>query len=240
MASGVATDPQLDPELDRPLRLGELVAVAARIYGTRPLEFVGIGLLQAGALAATLWLPLAAAMVVAALAFGLAFATVVRLVVEDPLLTALRRSLELFPVVVALGLAVGIPFSLASSYVIFIILAVAWLGLWAFAIPAAMLETPERLSVSGRIAHAAKRSLQLARAEYLHACGATAILIVITLLVGIVLAVLLSGFADNSQQAAVAISQVVLSPFFFIGLTVLYFEQRARAALVARLAGGVS
>jgi hypothetical protein len=60
------------------------------------------------------------------------------------------------------------------------------------------------------------------------------LLVVITLLVGIVLAVPLSSFADNSQQAAVAISQIVLSPFFFIGLTVLYFEQQVRASTVAR------
>lgn len=230
----------VDVEISGPLRIGEVIAAAARIYGTRPLEFVCVGVLQAGALAATLWLPLAAAVVVVALAFGLAFATVVRLVVRDSFLSALRRPLELLPVIITLGLVVGIPFSLASSYVIFILLAVAWLGLWAFAIPAAMVETPERPSMPGRISHAARRSLQLARAEYLHACGVAALLVVITLLVGIVLAVLLSSFADNSQQAAVAISQVVLSPFFFIGLTVLYFEQQARAATVARSADGVS
>ncbi len=227
-------------EISGPLRVVEVIAAALRIYGTRPLAFVCIGVLQAGALAATLWLPYAAAVIVVALAFGLAFAAVVRLVVRDSFLSALRRPLELLPAIVTLGLVVGIPFSLASSYVLFIVLAVAWLGLWAFAIPAAVVETPDRPGMPGRIVHAAKRSVQLARTDYLHACGVTALLIVMTLLVGIVLALLLSGFADNSQQAAVAISQIVLSPFFFIGLTVLYFEQQVRAAAVARPADGVS
>ena len=40
---------------------------------------------------------------------------------------------------------------------------------------------------------------------------------------------LLAGFADNSQSAAIAIAQIVLAPFFFLGLGVLYFSQRARA-----------
>jgi hypothetical protein len=52
---------------------------------------------------------------------------------------------------------------------------------------------------------------------------------VITLLIGVVLAIALFNFAENGQIAAIAISQIVLSPFFFIGLSVLYFEQQARA-----------
>jgi hypothetical protein len=40
----------------------------------------------------------------------------------------------------------------------------------------------------------------------------------------------LVGFADNGQVAAGALVQLVLAPFFFLGLSVLYFEQRARVA----------
>ena len=39
------------------------------------------------------------------------------------------------------------------------------------------------------------------------------------------------SFADNATRIAIAIVQVVLAPFFFLGLSVLYFEQRARAAV---------
>ena len=73
--------------------------------------------------------------------------------------------------------------------------------------------------------------IRLARAEYLHALGVIAALIIIYLVLGIGLGVALVGFADNGRLIAVALVQVVLAPFFFIGLSVLYFEQRARAAV---------
>jgi hypothetical protein len=46
---------------------------------------------------------------------------------------------------------------------------------------------------------------------------------------GIVLAATLVGFADNGRAVAVAIAQVILAPLFFLGLSVLYFEQKVRA-----------
>jgi hypothetical protein len=46
---------------------------------------------------------------------------------------------------------------------------------------------------------------------------------------GIVLATALVGFAENGREIAVAISQVLLAPVFFFGLSVLYYEQKVRA-----------
>ncbi len=46
---------------------------------------------------------------------------------------------------------------------------------------------------------------------------------------GQLLVALLRGFADNGGLAATALVQIVLAPFFFLGLSVLYFEQKARA-----------
>ncbi len=218
-----------DVEIRKPLRIGDLLAAAMRIYGSRPLAFLAMGLVQAGALIATVWLPFAADLVVVALAFGIAFALVVRLVVGDSIKAAARRTLDRLPVVATLGLVIGIPFSFAASFLIFLIVAAAWLGLSTFAIPAAMIEEPEDTRYAGRVAHALRRTVELARAEYVHAFAVAAIMIVLTLLVGIVLALALFSFADNGRIAAVALSQVVLSPFFFIGLTVLYFDQQARA-----------
>lgn len=217
------------PDIDRPLRTGELIAATLQIYGARALPYLTMGLLQAGALIATVWLPFVGDLLVVALAFGVAFAAVARLVAGDPFETALRRALESLPIVLTLGLVVGIPFSLASSFLIFLILAAAWLGVSAFAIPVAMIEQPEEEGFSARLAYALRRTVELARVEYVHAFGVAALLIVITLLVGIVLAVALFSFAENGRIAATALSQIVLSPFFFIGLSVLYFDQRARA-----------
>ena len=82
-----------------------------------------------------------------------------------------------------------------------------------------------------RIAYSLLRSIRLARAEYLHALGVIAALLMIYLLIGIVLGVALVGFAENGEVIAAALVQVVLAPFFFLGLSILYFEQRARPAV---------
>lgn len=216
-------------EIRKPLRIGDLLAAAVRIYGSRPLAFLATGLIQGCALIATVWLPFAADLVLVALSFGVAFAVVARLVVGDSIEAAGQRTLGLLPVVASLALVVGIPFSFAASFLIFLIVAAAWLGLSTFAIPVAMIEAPEEASYAGRMAYALRRTVELARVEYVHAFGVAAIMIVLTLLVGVILSLALFSFAENGRVAALALSQIVLSPFFFIGLSVLYFDQQARA-----------
>jgi hypothetical protein len=49
-----------------------------------------------------------------------------------------------------------------------------------------------------------------------------------------VLAGTLIGFAENGRVVAAAIAQVVLAPVFYLGLSVLYFEQRVREVASAR------
>ena len=73
------------------------------------------------------------------------------------------------------------------------------------------------------------RSLSLARVEILHAIGIVAALMLVYIVLGLVLASALIGFADNGREIAVAIAQVLLSPLLFLGLSVLYFDQNARA-----------
>lgn len=212
-----------------PLRISDLLAAAVRIYGSRPVTFLATGLIQGLALVATVWLPFAADLAIVALSFGIAYALIVRLIVGDTIEAAGRCTLELLPVVASLALVVGIPFSFAASFLVFLIVAAAWLGLSTFAIPVAMVEAPEDTSYAGRMTHALRRTVQLARVEYVHAFGVAAIMIVLTLLVGVILSLALFSFAENGRVAALALSQVVLSPFFFIGLSVLYFDQQARA-----------
>jgi hypothetical protein len=216
-------------EIRRPLRIGDLLAASVRIYAARPISYLATGLIQAGALIATVWLPFAADLVLVSFSFGVAYALVARLVIGDEIESAGRRTLELLPVVLSLALVVGVPFSFAASFLIFLIVAAAWLGLSTFAIPVAMLEEPDQPGYAGRMAYALRRTVELARVEYIHAFGVAAIMIVLTLLVGVILSLALFSFAENGRVAALALSQVVLSPFFFIGLSVLYFDQQARA-----------
>src|SRR5918992_969477 len=51
----------------------------------------------------------------------------------------------------------------------------------------------------------------------------------VLLLLGRVLGAALVGFAENGGFVAFLIVQALLGPFFFLGLSVLYFEQTARA-----------
>lgn len=209
-------------EIDKPLRLSELLGAAIRLYGQRPLVFFAIGLIQAGAFVAAQALPLGGGLAVVSLAFVFAFAIVTRVVSGDRLGTALAATARALPSLVLLAVVVGVPFTLGSSVILLWIVAVLWLALTAFAIPVLMLEREG-------IAMSLRRTIDLARIEFLHALGVTAALFLIDLVIGILLARALSGYADQTQIAAIALTQLVLSPFFFLGLTVLYFEQQARA-----------
>ena len=216
-------------EIDRPLRLGELLAAALQIFGGRAWAFVSLGVLQAAALVAAAVTPIPVGIAILAATFAAAFAAAVRIVVGDSFGEAVRRTAAAVPVLLPLAFIVAVPFYLGSAWLLLLVVSVGWLGLTAFAIPVAMVERPADGSWLGRVSYALQRTLTLARTEYLHAVAVAAALVVIYIVVGIVLAVALASFADNGRVAAQALAQIVLAPFFFIGLSVLYFEQKARA-----------
>ena len=148
----------------------------------------------------------------------------------DPLAEAWAQTGLRLPTLLVLALVVAVPFALAVTQLYLFLLAVAWLALTGFAIPVAMLEQdPEGKTWFDRLGFTLFRSVSLARVEYLHAMGIAAALVVVYIVLGIVLASALVGFAENGREVAVAIAQVVLAPLFFLGLSVLYFEQRVRA-----------
>jgi hypothetical protein len=121
---------------------------------------------------------------------------------------------------------------------VLLIFGVAWLAFVGLSIPVAMLERPAgRDAWYDRIALALTRATELARAEYLHVLGVISAFVVVYLLLGPVIAVLLTGFADNGRLAATLIANGVVGPFFFLGLSLLYFEQRARAQLTTSKVG---
>lgn len=217
--------------IDRPLKLGELVAETVRLYGERIWATVSIALLLAGALlAASVVDHLAAFVVIVALAFTVAYAVAARIVCGDALAEAWAQVGVRVPVLLALTVVVSVPFVLGIVDVVILFFSVAWLAFVGLAIPVAMLERQvEDTPWYGRIGYALTRASELARAEYLHMLGVSAALVLAYALLGPVLAVLLTGFADNGSLAASVIASAVIGPFFFLGLSVLYFEQRARA-----------
>jgi hypothetical protein len=70
--------------------------------------------------------------------------------------------------------------------------------------------------------------VRLARADYVHALGSIAALVITIFLSGLVLVVLLHGFGDQAVRAAALLSLLVLAPVFLLGTALLYLDQSAR------------
>ena len=103
----------------------------------------------------------------------------------------------------------------------FDLLTLAFFAFVSLAVPAAL---KERL----RFADAVRRGIRLARADYVHALGSLAALVIVIFLSGLVLVVLLHGFGDQAIRAAALISLLVLAPVFLLGAALLYVDQSAR------------
>jgi hypothetical protein len=216
--------------IDRPLKLGEILAETVRLYGERILAVVGIGVFLAGSLlAADVIGHVTVFVVIVSLAFTVAYAVSARVAAGDPAVEAWAQVGLRVPVLLVLTLVVSVPFVLGRVDPLLLVFSVAWLAFVGLSIPVAMIErSPEAEAWYTHIGFALSRSTALARAEYLHVLGVMAAFVLVFLLLGPVLAILLAGFADNGGVAAGLIANGVIGPFFFLGLSLLYFEQRAR------------
>ena len=215
--------------VERPLALGEVFAETIRIYGERFWAASGIGAVAAAAFVVGGLVHPAAAIVLLSLVFTGAWAAATRLVSGDRFGEAWAQVALHAPVLLVFTIVASLPFALAVSQLFLIIFAVGWIALTGFSIPASVAEAPgEGEGVIRRIAGVLQRSVEISRAEYFHAAGVIAALVGVYVVCGFLIAGLLVGFADNSGFVAVTLVQLVLAPFFFLGLAVLYFEQRAR------------
>jgi hypothetical protein len=217
--------------IDRPLKLGDIFAETVRVYGDRIWSVAGIGVFLAGSLLAAIVIGhVVAFIVIVALAFTAAYAVSSRVVVGDPATEAWAQVGLRLPVLLALTVIVSVPFVLGRVDPILLLFGVAWLAFVGLSIPVAMLERdPDQNAWYGSISFSINRATALARAEYLHVLGVMAAFVGVYLLLGPLLAILLTGFADNGSTVATVIANGVLGPFFFLGLSLLYFEQKARA-----------
>jgi hypothetical protein len=87
-----------------------------------------------------------------------------------------------------------------------------------------------------RFRDALVRGRQLATADYAHALGSLAALVVVVGIAGNTLSALLHTQGDNGQRLAVFLSDLVLSPMLFLGGALLYLDQAARVVGSARAA----
>ena len=222
--------PARSPVVDRPLALGEVLAETVRLYGERLWAAWGLGLFVGLVFLVTALTHPAADVAILSPTLALVYGASARVVSGDTFAEAWAQVGVRLPVLLVLALVVIVPFAIAASYLLLLLVAAAWLALTGFSIPVAMLERDAaRTSLLQRLGYALRRSLVLARAEYVHAAGVSAALVLLYVLLGTLLAQLLVGFGESGRIPALILVQVVLAPFFFIGLSVLYFEQTARA-----------
>jgi hypothetical protein len=121
----------------------------------------------------------------------------------------------------AVALLIWLPFP-ALRAISLNLLGIAWLAFIGLAVPAAMVE---RL----RFRDALVRGRELGTADYVHALGSLAALVVVVGLASNTLSAVLHTQGDNGQRVAVFLSDLVLSPLLFVGGALLYVDQAARA-----------
>jgi hypothetical protein len=142
-------------------------------------------------------------------------------------LWACRVVLGARPNAVAVGVAVLIWLPFPALRALYVLPGLAWLALMGLAVPATMVE---RLGFRDALV----RGRRLGSADYVHALGAIAALVIVVGIAANTLSVLLHTQGDNGQRAAVFLSDLVLSPLLFLGAAVLYVDQAARAVRSAR------
>lgn len=120
---------------------------------------------------------------------------------------------------VAVAVAVWLPFPVLRA--VYVLPGLAWLAFIGLSVPAAMAE---RLSFRAAL----ERGRRLGTADYVHALGSLAALVVVVGVAEAALAALLHSQGDNGQRVAVALSDLVLSPLLYLGGALLYVDQAAR------------
>jgi hypothetical protein len=117
------------------------------------------------------------------------------------------------------GLIVFLPFPILLR--LYVLPALALFGLLGLAVPAAVYE---RLDVRAAL----RRGWQLGRVDAVHAIGGMATLALVYGVSRLALLVLLHTQAQQAQNVAGVLADLVLSPLLFIGATLLYVDQAAR------------
>jgi len=210
------------PELPAPLppgerTVGQLIAETIRAYGKHFWRALALGI------------PLAVA---DQLSIGQApLAQMAVFLILLPLFVgayiyACRLLLDARPTVVAaaVGALIWLPFPTLRA--IYILPGLAWLALVGLGVPAAMVE---RL----RFRPALIRGRELGVADYIHALGSLAALVIVVGVAETTLSALLHTQSDTDARVAVFLSDLVLSPLLFLGGAMLYVDQAARVGLQA-------
>jgi hypothetical protein len=216
--------PPLPPETRT---VGQLVAETLKLYGTRfwPSLSLGIGPALLGVGAAELDGATRVAVVLGAGPFVLSASYAGAVALVQPI----GRGRYLAVALVA-GFIAFLPICVSRLWIFpgIYLLVLAWLALVGLAVPAALVERRGLLD-------ALRRGVRLARADYVHALGSLATLVITIFLTGLVLFFLLRELSDQALRVAALLALLVLSPVFVLGAALLYVDQAARVKSGPRL-----
>jgi hypothetical protein len=206
--------PPLPPETRT---IGQLVAESIRFYGRRfwlalPLG-ASVAVLEQVLIEFRNEVRLVLLATVGGVLLSASYASASALVAE----TRLTRDTAL--VAVSAGAVAFVPFPFLVLG--FVLPGLAWLAFVGLAVPAAVIE---RLGFRA----AFRRATELARADYVHALGSLATLVILYVLTRLVLVLLLRGSGDQTERVAIFLADLVISPMLFLGAALLYFDQKAR------------
>jgi hypothetical protein len=196
--------------------IGQLVAESIRLYGAQFVRALPLGLVVAAINQASLGLGREATSLVLLLAgplFTLAYAYAAQLVAGRV------ASVRSWLVALGAGSLVWIPAALLFPW--FALAAVLWLALVGLCVPAAVVEGTSFTS-------SLRRGLELGRADYLHAAGSLATIVILFVLTRLGLALLLESQAENTVRTAIFLADAVLAPLLFLSGALLYVDQEAR------------
>jgi hypothetical protein len=213
--------PKSDEPLPAPLppetrTVGQLVAETLKLYGEHFLRALGIGVPIAALGLVTTTVSGTVVYVVAPLLTGVLGSTAYVYAVALAHGTRDRQRLRTAWVA---GFLVFVP--VTFLVIGFILPALAWIAAVGLAVPAIAVEG---LGLRAGFA----RGWKLARADYAHALGGLATLAILVFVCQLFLVFLLHGAADQAIEGAFVMANIVLSPLLFLGLSLLYVDQRAR------------
>jgi hypothetical protein len=212
--------PELPPSAPPETRTsGQLVAEALRLYGRRFWAALALG---AGPLVVVLAVTaLSGRAGLVFLATGGAFVFTVCYVLAVRLAADLSIDRSSIVTALAIGVLVFAPVPFLTVSLLFP--GLIWLAFFGLAVPVALIER-------GGFRQSIRRSIALARVDFVHALGSLAALIIVGFISAIGLAFLLGQFGEQSRVLAALIPLVLVSPLLFLGSALLYFDQTARLA----------
>jgi hypothetical protein len=210
--------PPLPPPLPPETRtVGQLVAEAIRLYGRRFWLALPLGLSVAVLEQVLIEFEPEVRLVLLATVGGALLS--VSYAAASALAADRRLTRRSALVATAAGTVAFVPFPLLVLG--FVLPGVAWLAFVGLVVPVAVIE--------GRGFRAAfRRALELSRADYVHALGSLATLVILYVLTRLVLVLLLRGSGDQTERVAIFLADLVISPVLFLGAALLYFDQDAR------------